>query len=402
MTAYETTQILPRQGSGAQAATWDQPVALILVLVSGSPLVMSLGPEVIYIPLFATMLAASILRRTVFAHRDLLYMAAFFGIAIVHAASFGMGVIPASVGFLLKLAIALMTVRLTRDFTCAYVKVMSGLALLSLAFFLPHKVGFDLPGMLSSWNFGDPADGVNIGIHNFQWDPGRIRNSGIFWEPGAYAGYLLLAALFVVGSPRAVPWGRLALLVTAILTTESTMGYVALTVVAAMLVYKLRLRFDRYVRSILFPAFLAALLVGAVGAYNQLPFLREKVEHQLRQVQIERGRYEVNRFGNLLYDIQFITERPVFGWSPWHATRGDDASNLASSQGNGMSGFALRYGAVGIVAFFTSILFAFRSYSKSLMLSVAACVVVALALMGEQFLNFPAFLTLMFLKTKPQ
>lgn len=391
-----TASVSPGAASPSRRGGWDYLVVLALILASGSPLITSLGPEAIYIPVFAMLFLATIVQRTAFAYRDLLAIAAFLGIAMVHVASFGMGVIPASLGFLIKIAIALMAVRLVREFAISYVTVMSALALLSLVFFVPYKSGLDLPGILASWNIGNPADGVNVGFHNYQWDPGRIRNSGVFWEPGAFAGYLLLAALFVVCEPGKMAWSRFAILAGTILTTESTMGYAGLAVVAVMLIYRMRKEFDRFLRAIVFPTLLIALVAGAIGAYNELPFLREKIEHQLSEVSIERGRYEANRFGNLLYDIRYIVERPVFGWSPWLATRGEEASELAMSQGNGMSGFALRYGATGVVVYFVTMLFAYWSYSKNFVLAGAACLVVALALMGEQFLNFPIFLTLMF------
>ena len=140
-------------------------------------------------------------------------------------------------------------------------------------------------------------------------------------------------------------------------------------------------------------------LLIAATAFNQLPFLEDKITNQFQEANEREGQYYLGRYGNLLYDLKYIGERPFFGWSALPETRQVNVEEIAG-QGNGLSGYALKYGFVGIFGF---IFFSFGALSinyGSKKIAAIMILVVSILLTGEQFLNYPIFLSLMFIQKR--
>lgn len=121
------------------------------------------------------------------------------------------------------------------EFKKKYINLISALALISLiAYFIAlvyptFVLNFPMvEGDYSSYYY-------NAGIHVFQAARGydRLvvanRNSGIFWEPGAYQAFLNMGLAFILSTADVKNKGRKALfLILAIVTTASTTGYIVL------------------------------------------------------------------------------------------------------------------------------------------------------------------------------
>ena len=107
----------------------------------------------------------------------------------------------------------------------------------------------------------------------------------------------------------------------------------------------------------------------------------------------------VNRVGNLIYDLEWIADKPALGWSATPETRlsnDSETAELVAGQGNGLTGFAVKFGLVGLFIFLAFFAYGTRRISGSLSTTLFGIVVVCVLLNGEQFLGFPLFLTLMF------
>jgi hypothetical protein len=113
----------------------------------------------------------------------------------------------------------------------------------------------------------------------------------------------------------------------------------------------------------------------------------------------ENQQYEITRFGNVIYDLNSIEKRPILGWSALNETRGTldpEVSEIASRQGNGLTGMVVKYGVVGLLIYLLSTYRYFFSRTRRGVYSASGVVVLCILLMGEQYLNFPLFFALMF------
>jgi len=375
---------------------------LMTILASGNPIVPYLvGKEFVIIGLPILLLFYGLAYGLRIKTNDWLIIFAFGLISFVHLLVFGLLVLPASFGFLLKVIVAMLVVRTVNNFSNLYVRVMYALAIFSLIFFIPQVVFSDLlRGFAEGVAIPYSPNTLHIGLHNFNGKDFEYRNSGFFWEPGAFAGYLMLALIFSAGqdikSGKRLGFDKTKLvLLFALLTTQSTTGYSAMLIFAMAFVY-----FRHGIRNIMHTVFAGVILLFvSYGAYSTLPFLSEKIEGQFEKAIYGETNSEMGRFGNAIYDVESIKQRPLFGWSPYTETRlavDTAVSDWVAGQGNGLTALIVRFGFAGLLLY---VLLAYRTFLHlygNVGYSATSVVVVLMLLMGEQFLNFPIFMTLMF------
>jgi hypothetical protein len=377
-------------------------LTLLVVAISGNPALGLLGKETVFIGALGIFVVIWFLRPLKMAARDLMIFGLFAALVVVHMFDFGAIALAASLGFLVKLAIALLAARLIPDFTNKFISVMFSLAVLSLLFYVPVQLGIDLPELLGRIRV--PLDNpgmVDIAIHNFHVPDQRTRNCGMFWEPGAFAGYLILALFFMIrnGQNEGVRSKRGVVLLAALLSTQSTTGYLALAVLSMLYIVNARWVRSLSAKAVVIPMFLAAFALIAWVSFSQLNFLGDKIGSQIDVVNSGDDRGRVNRIGNFLYDLKWIAEKPVFGWSATPETRlSDDAevADLVVAQGNGLTGFAVKFGLLGLFSFLGFSAYCTRRITGSWLAAYFGTVILCVLLNGEQFLGFPVFLTLMF------
>lgn len=375
-------------------------LCLLVILISGNPAISLLGKEFVYIGALALFVGYWFIKPLRLNRYFLLVFFLFAIISLIHVLLFGTVVIVASLGFLIKLSIAILAVRLIPNFDSQYVRVMYILALISLVFYIPVQVGIDLPQLLSPLRIPMESDISHIGIHNFHALDLRNRNSGMFWEPGAFAGYLVLAILFLLANKNDRSVKEMTVLTIALLTTQSTTGYLAFFILIFIYVYRNNLIKSEYLRLLLVPILLIGLSSGGYIVYQTAPFLQEKIDHQWETSVYQTGNYRINRIGNFFSDLEDIQESILFGWSPRHTTRGEDAIDISQGQGNGLSGFAVKFGLLGLAIFLYLTYLSFQYLYRNTLFGIAATGVIMISLSGEQFLGFPLFMTLMFIGLK--
>jgi hypothetical protein len=366
----------------------------LVITVSGNPASLYFGNVLTY-----TMVMLLLVAYWSRSHREIDRTAITFVIVIalissVQFLTFGPIVLMANIGFLIKICIGILLASTVHEFTSKYVRVMALLSILSLIFYLPHSIGIDLPGILSFLYIEiDGSSARHIGIHNFHI-PRETRNSGMFWEPGAFAGYLVLA-LYLIAldfKKKSYPKWEVAAVIIGLLSTQSTMGYIAgLAVGSYCLITTNQIKYN----SATFLSFLFSS-VGVIAIsyfiYNNVDFIGAKVESQLYSVSYQSGEYQINRFGNFLYDLDFILQRPIIGWSGNPETRfsaDPDLAELISGQGNALTGFCVRFGIIGYFYLMLSLYLAAKHRHKNSTAGPFMLVIIALLFMGEQYPNFP-------------
>jgi len=377
-------------------------LTLLILLISGCPAVDLINKELLYTGSFVIFVVAGFYVPSRINRRDLLIYGVFFGIGLMHFITFGSLTAISSIGFLVRLGIALLAAKIIHNFSYRYVTIMSVLSGMSLIFFIPTFMGVDTQDMFSVFRIPTEFNYFHIGVHNFSADmDGRVRNSGLFWEPGAFAGYLVLALFFLIrdGLIDTVLSTRGVLLVITLISTQSTTGYVALMVLILLFIYRSGWIKSRAAKILVVPIFFLSYAISTLLLFSEVDFLGEKIDAQLESAAMQDNSSRINRFGNFLYDSKWIISRPLLGWSATPQTRvsvDPEVLDLVEGQGNGLAGFTIKFGLIGLLVFLG--LFAFNTHrnSGSAITTFLGMALVCILLTGEQFLNFPFFLSLMF------
>jgi hypothetical protein len=234
------------------------------------------------------------------------------------------------------------------------------------------------------------------------------RNAGVFWEPGALAGYLTLALIFLWIIKRQISardyWRYLIVLSAVLLSTISTTGYVAYPLVLVLHHGWRAKERGRLIGGALLAVyvFLPLLIMVSMYVYRKAPFLQTKIEHQFYEAKAqENPGWHQARVGSLVFDWEYIRRRPLTGWGLHENTRyalHPHFIGVPQGMGNGMSDFMADFGVTGMLVWVTAVYSGLFKLTKgNRVKSLFIIFILVLLLQGEAFLGFPLFLGLMFL-----
>jgi hypothetical protein len=418
------TGSLPQAGEGPNfGSMWDHLLVLLLVADSGNPGLQTLtgGSETLHVVVLTGLLLTAALRKGLQVSSLVVVPFLAFGfILLMQGVSFGFFPYITVMGFMVRLAIAGVVCILVPRFSLVFVRVMGilcGLSLLfwTLGFIGPWRAIVDTYGLRTSSAVVSDYPRISILVHTYWPTAGGFldRNASMFWEPGALAGYLNLALLFLVCQQRRLPHRThmryLVLFTAGVLSTLSTGGYLGLLAVysvgglAGMQRSVLDLSLGRPRLKWPLGGGVILLAVAVVLAWNRVDFLGPKIQHQYEQAVSQEGAaWQMTRFGTMIQDWQYIRQRPLTGWGLRDETRwalhGGIHSDVGVGMGNDFSGFPARFGLLGMLTFIGLTWRGFQRLTGGrLSVSIVAVGVVLVILNGEAFLEHPAFLSLMFL-----
>jgi hypothetical protein len=247
---------------------------------------------------------------------------------------------------------------------------------------------------------------ANILIYNFDIPEEVHRNSAMFWEPGAFAAFILLALVFLgickdAYSKRFYKT-RFFVLTIALLTSLSTMGYVGYLVVLGLHGYWPKAKTVAGNLGWIFVFILATpLVMVAIGKVLSLDFMGKKITAQYeRATTRSEPSWHQSRFGGVVWRVKYIERRPMFGWGLNPQTRYalDPSDQFKTAGGDGISDFVHGFGFVGFGIFAIAAWKGLHALSgNSLFRSSVAFAVILLILVGQKMLYYPLFLGLMFL-----
>jgi len=372
-------------------------LTILLIAISGNTVILEMGGKYLFIICFLIFASFQLKRSTNYNTNHLYLIFAFLLITVIHTLQFGTSVILSSSNFILKLAIASLSITLIPLIGYYYVKTMVFLSVMSLVFYIPMQVGIDLASILSSFDFLPEQTVTHIGIHNFHIPREYARNSGMFWEPGAFAGYLIIAFLFLLSKNIQIKKRELFLITVALITTFSTTSYIALFVIILINIIKTNMIKPK-MKLIAVPILMLTFLAFSYAIYNSSEFLNSKITDQMNAAIEQSDNYETTRIGSLLYDLESIRKYPLLGASQVISNREADIDEkLVGGQGNGLSGFAVRYGITGLGVFLFFSYLSFKKMYQDRKLAIGATFIIMIILSGEQFLNYPLIMVLLFL-----
>ena len=229
------------------------------------------------------------------------------------------------------------------------------------------------------------------------------QNDGMFWEPGAFAGILTLTLVLNFESITYL-WknnrSSILILLMGILTTQSTTGYI---ITFTIFIFKFLKFKNKYVSTGIIFLFVSL----GTYLYENTNFLKEKIDHQFDQTKIQdKTQYSNTRFGSVLFDWHYINKHPIVGNGFHESTRYADHAHLQQmaklgenlGSGNGFSNFLASMGIPFMFGYFALIFLNFKK--NGLMYSIIVVIILLLILQGEQWLNYPIFLSIPFILLK--
>jgi hypothetical protein len=393
-------------------ASLDFLLMLFVVAFSGNPVLTT--PEVArFIASIAAILLglAALLKKRPLGSRRGFSILVLFGTIIalqtIHFSDFPAFTV---LGLLCRFVIAYSAVVLIRDVAGTYVRVMLGMASLGLAIYFTCQactlLGINVAALTKPFALSGSSDSPSWSIlvqTFFQDPPDANRNAGMFWEPGAFAGYLNLALVFLclirARFSKRAHFVRFAVLSVCLLTTKSTVGYIAFAGVLGMEVMaRTRPSGRSKLIGYLGVGFVLALFCALTA--NQ-EFIVPKIENSIMSATTRTEGWRADRIGSILFDLDYIAARPLTGWGMRNETRLALDPELTDAdingRGNGMSNFAATFGllalGVWLVSSYRTLLF--LSHQRKILAALGLLVLV-ISLNGECFLNYPLFLMFFF------
>lgn len=298
--------------------------------------------------------------------------------------------INAEINFLLRLYIAFMTASFFgHKFREVYFKVIVFVCLISLPFFILQASGITFGYRFGRYN--------TIAIFNSvlptSFSTGA-RNSGMFWEPGAFQGFIMLVPLLYCDKLKQL-WKmhkkECIILLIALLTTKSTTGYITFAAFLFLMIL-LNGKINIFVKGVLITA-----IIGAFSYMWSQDFMGEKIEAEYKEMQsIQKGDVSWNRMGAMMIDIENISRHPVIGNGFMDASRYGILGEYMRGVGNGFTGAINMFGIPFILLYFISLFGNLSHIPKASRLVFIFAII--LILNGEYMLNYPFFWSLLFIK----
>lgn len=272
-----------------------------------------------------------------------------------------------------------------------YIKIMTVLVILSLPFFLINQ--FVQFGFNTNSSFIKSII-IFTSIPNnpdYDYTYGIIRNPGMFWEAGAFAGYLLLALVFIALQNKRFSFKgynkETFIIILGITTTLSTTGLAILSIIIVFFVMQ-HFKNGKII-------FVPATIITIILVYSNLAFMQSKINAQFEKaLHLRLGDYSNTRFGSLVMDAFYIKEHPIIGNGTHIKTRYKYNYEIIDDigHGNGMSNFVATWG-IPLFLFWLYCVYKFTNkITKSNSVSIGIIIIILLILQGEQFLNYPMFL----------
>lgn len=175
------------------------------------------------------------------------------------------------------------------------------------------------------------------------------RNSGPFWEPGAFSGFLIVALLFHIIQTGTLVNKKNSMLMLGILSTFSSSG---LLVMMLVVVFYLSLNKDIVKRFVIIPI----LILGGVTLFYKVDILGAKV---IRKMSYTSKTYNT-RFKSAWIDYQDFKQHPLLGLGRSETTRfKGETEGRVIHRNNGVTNHLAMYGGIAFLIYFFLIYLAF-------------------------------------------
>jgi hypothetical protein len=339
----------------------------------------------------------------------------FIFLTIAQLIWFSDGNFKSTIGFLLRIIVAYLVIKNCSNFLSSFLRLLFFLSLASIFFYLFFLIFPSIEEALfvNKHFWDDPATNEykkSLIIYNIFREPlfgsdslglfGLPRNSGPFWEPGAFGGYLTMGIAFEMILFRKFS-KRVFIFLIALLSTFSTAGYMAITLF--FLLYFLFLETNQKRKLLIFPT----LVAGAFFLILNVDFLAIKITEQVKgfeEDQIYNTQSDNDtRLGSTVLDFKDFQRSPIFGTGPSNETR-YGKKEVLFMRTNGLTDLVVRVGLLGFLficwTFFRSLknYFSENGMSPPKTSAYILVFITFLISLSETYFNMPFFWSLFFLQ----
>ena len=288
----------------------------------------------------------------------------------------------------------------------------------SLFFYIPSAILFllkiDFTNILQAFSFqSDPTKILSNKIplhavfHNFSGtykggsyaENGLIpRNSSVFWEPGAFAGTIIMITLFLIiykvfysnkDFSYLFKW-----LLIGLITTFSTTGLLLVPFLILLNYLRGKKRaikgFYKYI------VVTVALSVFSYYAYHNIPVLKTKISSQIEAYENNERGSESNRIGSAFLLLNLINEEPIIGngfaisnqeWEKIIKISGYEFTNIGI--GNGLFLMLTWTGIPYVIFLFLMMFYNFNKQQVSIAMSFLLIGIMLVLLQGQSWMKLP-------------
>jgi len=340
---------------------FNYTLVTILVALSGFPYIRQYEDNIVILMLLLT-IPILILRKTHIEISFIIFLSVFILITYIQLTTFNVFPQKTLIGFFSKIIISYAIIKVVnKSFINIYINLLFFITICSFLFWIPAIASGSLRTFIIEFAPLQVEGFTNssyIIYHPNLGDPsGLTRNSGPFWEPGAFAGFLIIALFFNFTKSQKITDRKSLVLIGGILSTFSTTGYITLFLFFVLVTIKYR----RMISSILI---LIIFLPVSIIAFQKLPFLSEKLSNEIKSSNTKTA-YKIHRtrFSSALIDLKDFKEFPLVGRGKYKETR-FNRNVKALNRNNGTTDFLVMYGLVGLILYFTYYFFSFRKIMK--------------------------------------
>lgn len=381
--------IQSKEIEGVSTAMLDYFITTLIICISGNPIIINgtkwYGGIAALIMLFICL----IFKRPLVNISFIKWLVGFSLLFSIQRIVLPATSIPAEINFIAKLyTIFLATLFLGAKFRSTYFNVMYYVSLISLVCFALNYLGVNIGFVFEKYR--------TILVYNnliYLENAHVFRNCGMFWEPGAFQGYIMLAFLFYINDYKSLwkihRW-KCIILSLALLTTFSTTGYIVYLLYIAYIIFTSRISY--YIKTCV----VFITLVCCIHAYHNLDFLGEKIEVQYENAtNLRNNEVSWSRMGAMKIDIQQISRHPLVGNGFVMTSRYEKLGNKMAGAGNGFTGAINMLGIPCIAMYLITLYRSLNFNEKKQKIFFISLIVILLN--GEFFLNYPLFWGLPFI-----
>ncbi len=263
-------------------------------------------------------------------------------------------------GTYIRLFLSYSVVAIVRlNFFRNYVKLIYWFSLISIPFY----IGSFIPGIESFYTqiLGNIIPQIFERESYYQGRPNIIvfsfeetlftdhRNSGPFWEPGAFGIFLCIALILNHIENRNIFTQKNIVFILCIISTLSTSAYIVLGI------FFFYINYNKFRKNLLYTIVLALLVYSSLILYERIPFLKNKIENNIEIA----NETTTSRFGSALADFNMFLKSPIFGFGRAGAKTGfksEKAFDVEDHRNNGVFNLMTTYGIIITVFYFNRIL----------------------------------------------
>ena len=292
--------------------------------------------------------------------------------------------------------------KLAERFKYAYMNIMTILSIFSLIFYIIMR----LSGYVPNVDLLNSHPQTYRGIFIFNERMGEIilqRNCGPFWEPGAFAGYIVIVGILFfneLGTLWNTQKKKCVILLITLITTFSTQGYFAFALLIFFYFFK-----EKISKKLLAGLFSFTLLT--IIAFISLDFLQDKVNEQwalASEWETDESLSSATRFTTSLLDWYYIQESPLIGNTENPQIRYRDHATIlwiidnygGYGTGSGTTSFMAAY---GIPLFLLWCIFTYKSLQRKHSVKVSFMILDMYLILGigELYFNYIYYISLPFM-----